>query len=63
MRCYVAAGLETWGSIAKSYRPPVYFFDVDPRDWRNFLHTVISIGRTLAGIVRRQIFGKRGPRP
>ena len=56
---FVAAGLETWGSIIKSYRPPIYFFDVDPRDWRNFIHTMVGIFRILGGKIRRKMFGRK----
>jgi D-aspartate ligase len=62
MRFFVAAGEATWWSIIKSYRPPVYFFDVDPKDWRNFLKTLMGIGRTVGGIVRRKIFGNQSMR-
>jgi predicted ATP-grasp superfamily ATP-dependent carboligase len=58
MRHYVERGLETWNTIAKSYRPPVYFYDVDPRDWRNFARTMLVLGRTVAGTAYRAVVKK-----
>ena len=64
MSYYVDEGLETWSSIIRSYRPPVYFFDLDPRDWRNLGRTGLRVTRILAGKAYRKFFrpGKEAKR-
>jgi D-aspartate ligase len=53
---YLSAGLWTWGQILKSYRRPVYFFDLDWRDVRVCLDTVWDLVKlTLKPVVRRYI--------
>ncbi len=46
---YMSAGLLTWRELVHSYRPPLAFFDLDPRDWRVTAETVASIGRSVIG--------------
>ena len=50
---YFRAGLLTWRDLIRSYKPPVAFFDLDLRDWRNTLETVvISLWQLLLNIVK-----------
>lgn len=44
---YRNAGLISWGDVFRSYRPPVAFFDFDPRDWRNSAETILVAARGL----------------
>jgi predicted ATP-grasp superfamily ATP-dependent carboligase len=44
---YRNAGLISWGDVFRSYRPPVAFFDFDPRDWRNSAETLFVAARGL----------------
>lgn len=44
---YLRAGLITWGDVVRSYRPPIAFFDLDWRDWRYSLETVLIAGRSV----------------
>lgn len=46
---YLRAGLTTWRQWFRAYRPPVEFFDFDPRDWRVTGRTLLQSGRQLAG--------------
>jgi hypothetical protein len=56
---YLEQGLGTIKSIARSYRPPLHFYDLDVRDWRNTLTTVGRVLRILAGSVWRYFKGKQ----
>jgi predicted ATP-grasp superfamily ATP-dependent carboligase len=52
---YMRAGLLSWRGLAASYKPPLAFFDVDLRDWRITLETVLVFLKTLVvNIVRRK---------
>lgn len=44
---YMKAGLLTWKELFRSYKPPLAFFDVDWRDWRNSLETIAIFFRDL----------------
>lgn len=44
---YMRAGLLSWRELARSYKPPLAFYDVDLRDWRVTLETVLVSLRTL----------------
>lgn len=46
---YWRAGLLSMRDLARSYRPPLAFFDLDPRDWRYSLRTLKS---TLSALLR-----------
>lgn len=51
---YWKAGLLTWRDVVRSYRPPLAFYDLDARDWRYSLETILVAGRSLArGMLRR----------
>ena len=50
---YRRAGLLTWRELFRSYRPPLAFYDLDPRDWRYSAETLYIATRSLlAGILR-----------
>lgn len=42
---YWRAGLISWRDVIHSYRPPLKFYDLDPRDWRYSLETLFIAGR------------------
>jgi len=44
---YMRAGLLSWKDLIQSYKPPVAFFDVDWRDWKNSLETILVFMWTL----------------
>jgi D-aspartate ligase len=57
---YLAAGLISWGDIARSYRHPRAFFDLDARDWRYSLETILVCGRLfLRGLAAHWFRGRR----
>jgi D-aspartate ligase len=58
---YRRAGLETWGSILRSYRPPLAFYDLDLRDWRMNVRTAIDVARMLLYPLYRRIVPRRRP--
>ena len=52
---YMRAGLLSWKKLFNSYKPPLAFFDVDWRDWRNSLSTVIFFAWSLVNhLIRRK---------
>jgi D-aspartate ligase len=52
---YWRAGLLSFGGVLRSYRPPLAFFDLDPRDWRYSLLTVkAALGAFLKGVLARR---------
>ena len=55
---YRRAGLLSWGSLIRSYRPPVAFFDFDLRDWRVTASTIASLARIVLGPPIRRLFSK-----
>jgi predicted ATP-grasp superfamily ATP-dependent carboligase len=59
IQSYRRAGLESWGSILRSYRPPVAFYDFDVRDWRVSTDTLVGLARIVAGPTLRKLFPKR----
>jgi hypothetical protein len=63
MPSYLRAGLESWGSLLRSYRPPVAFFDLDLRDWRVTARTLVQLARVIVGPIVRQVFPKRDSAP
>lgn len=44
---YMRAGLLSWKELIASYKPPVAFFDLDLKDWRNSLRTLVILVRSL----------------
>jgi predicted ATP-grasp superfamily ATP-dependent carboligase len=44
---YRRAGLLGWGEVLASYRGPLAFFDLDRRDWRYSLRTLLIMTRDL----------------
>lgn len=51
---YRHAGLLSWKDVFRSYRPPLAFFDLDARDWRNSIETLLICARLLVrGLLRR----------
>jgi len=44
---YMRAGLLSWRQLLDSYKPPLAFFDFDPRDWRNSLETLVILMRSI----------------
>ncbi len=45
--CYMKAGLLSWKALFQSYKPPLAFFDLDIRDWKVSLETIVIFLRTL----------------
>lgn len=58
---YRRAGLETWASILRSYRPPVAFFDFDPRDYRVTAWTLAVLARNMLPPSARKFLSRRRP--
>jgi len=58
---YRRAGLWTWRQIIRSYRPPVYFFDLDLRNWRVALGTIITLLKLIIGRPIRRFFSRGQP--
>jgi D-aspartate ligase len=58
-RSYLQAGLANWKDILRSYRPPVYFFDFDPRDWRVTLKNAWELTKILLYPYLRRFLPKR----
>ena len=58
-RSYLKAGLLSWGEFFRSYRRPVYFFDLDWRDWRVTWTTVVNLAKILFVPYVRRVFPKR----
>jgi hypothetical protein len=52
---YWRAGLISWHDVRHSYRLPLRFYDLDPRDWRYSLETLLIAGRSFA----RELLGRR----
>ena len=46
-RSYLRDGLLTWKDLFRSYRRPVYFFDLDPRDWRVTAENLFALLKLL----------------
>lgn len=59
VRSYRKAGLLSWRALLRSYRPPVYFFDFDARDWRVTWVTMVELAKIVLGPHIRRIFPKR----
>lgn len=59
LRSYRQAGLLTWRGLLNSYRPPVYFYDLDVRDWRVAVATLREVFKSIVGPYVRRVFPKR----
>jgi len=59
LRSYRKAGLLSWRALLRSYRPPVYFYDFDIRDWRVTLATLREVFKIIVGPYIRRVFPKR----
>ena len=58
-RSYLSEGLMTWRGWLWSYRPPVAFFDFDPRDWRVTWDTCVELVKTLLAPAYRRLRPKK----
>jgi len=56
---YLTAGLLTWRELLRSYRPPLAFYDFDPRDWRYSAETLALVVRSILRSFAQALFGKR----
>jgi predicted ATP-grasp superfamily ATP-dependent carboligase len=59
LRSYRKAGLLGWRDLLRSYRPPIYFYDLDLRDWRVALATLREVFKIIVGPYVRRVFPKR----
>ncbi len=59
LRSYRKAGLLSWRQLLRSYRPPVYFYDFDLRDWRVSLATLKEVFKIIVGPYLRRLFPKK----
>jgi D-aspartate ligase len=48
---YWRRGLLSWKDVRHSFRPPLAFYDLDPRDWRYSLETLYIAGRSFVAEV------------
>jgi D-aspartate ligase len=53
---YWRRGLLTWKDVRHSFQPPLAFYDLDPRDWRYSLETLMVAGRSF---VAEMLNGRR----
>jgi D-aspartate ligase len=44
---YWKRGLISWKDVRRSFQPPLAFYDLDPRDWRYSLETLLVAGRAF----------------
>ncbi len=50
---YWREGLLSWRDVCHSYRPPLAFYDLDPRDWRYSIETLLIAARGFVkGVLR-----------
>ncbi len=55
LAAYWRAGLLTWKDVRQSYKLPLAFYDLDPKDWRYSLETLVIAGRSfIAEALRKQ---------
>lgn len=57
---YFRAGLMGWHDLLRSYRPPLAFYDLDWRDWRYSIESVLIFLRSLLRGSLRNL-GHKGP--
>jgi D-aspartate ligase len=48
---YWKRGLISWQDVRHSFQPPLAFYDLDPRDWRYSLETLLVAGRAFVSEV------------
>jgi hypothetical protein len=60
---YRRAGLASWRSLLRSYRPRVAFYDLDPRDPRVAWGTARRLIRQGLGSAYRAVFRRKPRRP
>jgi D-aspartate ligase len=56
---YWKAGLISWADVLRSYRPPLAFYDFDPRDWRYSADTLYVMLRAGVGELLRSAWRRR----
>jgi D-aspartate ligase len=56
---YWKAGLISWADVLRSYRPPLAFYDFDPRDWRYSADTLYVMLRAGVGELLRSARRRR----
>jgi D-aspartate ligase len=63
IRSYRKDGLLTWGSLIRSYKPPVAFFDFDIRDWRVTARNAVTLVRKVRGAISNSLqkIRQKGP--
>ena len=57
---YLSAGLITWSDVIRSYRGRLAFYDLDRKDWRCSMETLLVSLRILLNSFGRHIFSRRG---
>jgi len=58
---YRRAGLISWTDVLRSYKPPLAFYDFDPRDWRYSTDTLYRMIRGAVGELVRSGWPRRRP--
>jgi D-aspartate ligase len=53
---YRKAGLISWADVVRSYKPPLAFYDLDPRDWRYSAETMYLTLRSGVGELVRSVW-------
>lgn len=60
---YFRAGLLGWRALLRSYRPPVVFYDLDWRDWRYSLVSILIFLRSLLRGTVNNLYRRKDPTP
>jgi D-aspartate ligase len=58
---YRKAGLISWRDVMRSYKPPLAFYDFDPRDWRYSAETIRLMARSAVAGLARMAWSRRRP--
>jgi len=58
---YLAEGLLSWADVVRSYRRPLAFYDLDRRDLRYSIETLLVAARSMLRSVATQIFSRGRP--
>jgi D-aspartate ligase len=58
---YRKAGLISWTDVVRSYKPPLAFYDFDPRDWRYSAETMYLMVRSAVGELVRAAWPRHRP--
>ena len=56
---YWRAGLISWRDVVSSYKRPLAFYDLDPRDWRYSAETLYLMARSAVGGLARIAWSRR----